>query len=353
MRKNNNWVFMYILGILVLVLLITAAFLGPGVAFGIQDGIRCREIVAVNQEKLDVTSFNTGYERNLYRRLERFAEGIQLGKQYYETEQDMEQDQEVTEWLESDWYSRSKADELLAYDLGLLPTEEMYAYSLVRWKRCVIYDEDFSEGVNFILWYIELGQEDKTLVKLLVDGETGDLYAIRTNFDSLFQDMKDEDIYYRGKMLDIFDFAGDFIWYLYVNLGEEYGGLELEEKVKWMEENGLNFQSTTHMEVEDALEVVEVQMQIEGFMYEQKFLSANKRYNFNEIADYMNHLGWQIKEDELNFYFPYGEKGEYNLDFHIRQDGEFRSLSNWGTSFVNMTVGFPEIYERIPGFTEN
>lgn len=348
MRNKKNMI-MYILGVLISVLLITAAFLGPGIVFGIQDGIRCRDIVAVSQEKLDVTSFNTGYERNLYRRLERFAEGVQRGKKYYATTQDMEQDQEVVEWLESDWYSESAAAQMLGYNLGLLPVEELYAYSLIRWKRCVIYGEDFSEGVNFILWYIELGQNEETLVKLLVDGETGDLYAVRTNFDSLFQDMEEGNIFNQGNLFDMFDITDEFFWYLYINLGEEYGGLDISEKVKWMEENGVEYHGA-YLESENALQI---EVEIEGIMAEQSYRPEIKQYNVEEIRDYMRRLQWQIKEDELKFSFPYGEKGEYNLDFHIQLAGEVRSFTKWGTRFVDMTVGFPEIYERIPGFTEN
>lgn len=347
MRNKKNMI-MYILGILVSVLLITVAFLGPGIVFGIQDGIRCRDIVAVSQEKLDVTSFNTGYERNLYRRLERFAEGVQQGKQYYVTTQDMEQDQEVVEWLESDWYNESAATQMLGYNLGLLPVEELYTYSLIRWKRCVIYGEDFSEGVNFILWYIELGQNEETFVKLLVDGETGDLYAVRTNFDSLFQDME-KYIYSQENLLDLFDVTDEFFWYLYINLGEEYGGLDISEKVNWLEENGVGYHGA-YLENENALQI---EVETEEIMAEQPYRPEPKQYNVEEITDYMRHLQWQIKEDEIKFSFPYGEKGEYNLDFYIHLNGEIRSFTKWGTRFADMVFGFPEIYERIPGFTED
>lgn len=365
MQKHRNLIFMYIFGILVLGLLITTAFLGPGIVFGIQDGIRCREIVAVNQEKLDVTSFNTGYERNLYRRLERFAEGIQLGKEYYVTVQDMDQEeQEVTEWLKSDWYFDSEADQMLTYNLGLLPPEELYSYSLIRWKRCVIYDEDFSEGVNFILWYIELGEKDEslekeeTLVKLLVDGETGDLYAVRTNFDRLFQDMDDQAVLYWGSLVDVFNenVTDEFFWYMYFQLCEEYGGLDTEGRLNWLMENGLEYFIYLQTENTMRIEVSGDLAELERNQYEkEQRLIGNKQYNMENVTNFLDHLHWQIKSEgnELLFHFPYGEENQYHLDFNIRLDGKIRSFSKWGTRFLDMTFGFPGIYERIPGFTEN
>lgn len=190
-------------------------------------------------------------------------------------------------------------------------------------------------------------------MKLLVDGESGDLYAIKTNFDSLFRDAEktNTNVVNQGRLLEIFDFdvTDEYFWYLYMNLGEEYGGLQLAEKMKQIEENGVEYHAV-YFEPESALQI---EVNAEGIIREQSYLSENKRLNLEEIADYMNQLQWQIWDDEMIFTFPYGDRGEYSLDFRIRLEGEIRSFSKWGTRFADVIVGFPEIYERIPGFTDN
>ena len=57
-------------------------------------------------------------------------------------------------------------------------------YSVVTWKQYVIYSDHFEEGVNFILWYIEMQDEDGGTLKLLTDAEDNTLYGIKTEGSS-------------------------------------------------------------------------------------------------------------------------------------------------------------------------
>lgn len=354
-NRRKRRIFAYVLGALGLVLLVTAAFCGPQIVFAMQDDIRCSAVVSMSPEAVDITSFNTGYETDLYKRLERFARGLAEGRQYYATVQDMELTTEVAEWVASEQGHYQEGFQVLVWNLNLLP-EEIFNYNLISWKRCVIYGDDFAGGVNFILWYLELGNNEEPVVRLLVDGETGELYGIRTNFDAYFQD---EQIATTGTPLNLVDFYNIYdedMWYWTISLGNYYCGLKIADVLQWLAIMGCNYYP-----VDGALYVdIPAEYEVLRAEREQASISIGKtpdydwvnQYSVEEIQNFLMRLQWRVSEDGncLDFDFPYNEN---SLKFRVSLDGKIRWFKKWESRFLDIIFGFPEIYERIPAFMED
>lgn len=165
---------------LAVVVLIAAAFFVPQVIFQVQDAVLCGNTVLSARENTDAESLSTTYEKSLPLRMTSFAEGLMGNSSFYVTSQELEPDEELRTFLYSD---KGLYHEIIYtfMDGGLLPYEiEGEYYSVQQWKRYVIYSDDFAKGVNFILWYIELENEEGALFKMLVDAEDYTIYAIKT-----------------------------------------------------------------------------------------------------------------------------------------------------------------------------
>lgn len=346
----------YGLGVLGLLLLVSAAFIGPKIAFAMQDNIKCREIVAKNPEEVDVTSFNTGYETSLYKRLARFAAGLAEGEQYYVSVQDMEITLEIRDWLESYWYD-SVGFSLLVWNLGVLP-EEVFSYELLDWKRCVIYGDDFAGGVNFILWYMELGQDGNSVVRLLLDGETGDIYGVRTDFSGYFANDEGNEYSRLTDAYKAFDYSDGMLWEWCVLFSEYFGGItELEGMLNYLNDVGYNYNYYENY-YDEANQQYNISggVELEGGPYAESqnfiYLTDTREYDLEEIGALLQGIYWEMDQEEgnMNFYFPYGE---YQMNLCFRLDGKIRLFNKWGTRYMDVTFGFPEIYERVAAFMEN
>ncbi|MDE5588693.1 MAG: hypothetical protein K2J60_06080 [Acetatifactor sp.] len=352
-NRRKRSILAYGLGTLGLVLLVTAAFFGPQIVFAMQDDIRCSAVVSMSPEAVDITSFNTGYETDLYKRLERFAKGLAEGREYYVTVQDMELTTEIADWMASEQGYYQEGFQVLRWNLGLIP-DEVFDFNLISWKRCVIYGDDFAGGVNFILWYIELGNNDKPAARLLVDGETGEIYGVRTNFDAYF-----EDEYIQDTLVKAYDIFDDDMWDLSIILGITYGGLKTADMLNWLASIGIDYypvDGITYIAVSTEYE------EYEAYLREKEIMAANagklpdtdwvNRYSVDEIRDFLQRLQWRVSEDEncLDFDFPYEDS---SLDFRIQLDGKIRWFKKRDNGYIDLIFGFPEIYEKIPAFMED
>lgn len=354
-NRRKHSILAYGLSTLVLVLLVTAAFFGPQIVFAMQDDIRCGAVVSMSPEDVDITSFNTGYETDLYKRLERYARGLAEGREYYVTVQDMEPTTEITDWAASEQGYYQEGFQVLCWTLKLIP-EEIFDYNLISWKRCVIYGDDFAGGVNFILWYLELGNNDEPVVRLLVDGETGEIYGIRTNFDAYFQDEQIEMTGISQNLVDFYNIYDDDMWYWVMAIGNYYCGLKIADMLNWLSSMGCEFYPM------DGSLYVNVPAEYEALRAEREQIAMSigkapdsdwvNRYNVEEIQDFIQRLQWRVREDGncLDFNFPYNEN---SLKFRVILDGTIRWIKKRETRFLDITFGFPEIYERIPVFMED
>lgn len=319
-----------------------------------QDDIRCSAVVSMSPEAVDITSFNTDYETDLYKRLERFAKGLAEGREYYVTVQDMELTTEITDWFASEQGYYQDGVQVLLWNLRLIPDDVFYC-DLISWKRCVIYGDDFAGGVNFILWYIELGNNDKPAARLLVDGETGEIYGIRTNFDAYFEAGAIPDNI-QATIMDSYNIYEDDMWDLSIMLSIVYGGLETADMLNWLASIGIDYYPV------DGITYIAVSTDYAAYLREKEIMEVNagklpdtdwlNRYSVDEIRDFLQRLQWQVSEDGncLDFDFPYEDS---RLDFRIQLDGKIRWFKKWDSSYTDIIFGFPEIYERIPAFMEN
>lgn len=157
-------------GLLVLILMLLLSLFAPGMLFALQDRIQFTSIRAGQHESWDSKNLVTAYEMSLPLRLNDFAKGLQAQKSYYVTT------------LEPG----SKKD---AFDMVVLAEESLLkylqyegfelSYNLEQWKRYVVYDKDYENGVAFLLGYIKLSLTDQATMELLLDAQTGTVYYVR------------------------------------------------------------------------------------------------------------------------------------------------------------------------------
>lgn len=365
--KNKRKILICGIGIAGFLLLTGLAFWGPMLVFAVQDDIRCNVVVSMSPEEMDIASFNTGYETDLYSRLSVFSQGLAEGKRYYMAAQDREITPELTEFLDSEKGFEQSGFQLLT-SLGLLP-DEIFDYNIMSWKQCVVYGEDLSEGVNFILWYIELGNYGEPVVRLLVDGETGELYGVRTDFSSYFSEYyvlpypyygikKGSKYSYAETFADrayvlgecFFDYPEQEMWMIYTDFGEIFGGLqtlyeELAADLSQMSDGDYAYEIVTRNEQNESGETAEVHRMIVHDLTNTDYTETNAA-----LEEFQKGFYWQTSDSKncLDFHFPYGGNG---LALRVKLDGEIRVSYNLNSCLTDMTFGFPEIYELVPDFT--
>ena len=345
----------YCFGALGLIALISTAFLIPTRIFELQDNLRCGKIVLTEAEEMDITSFNTGYEKKLYQRLFRLAMKLKEGQQFYVASQEVEDTSEMEAFLKSE---RGLYQEtFLAWvGNGLIP-DDVLLYPLLQCKKYVIYGNDFSDGVNFILWYVELDNEGQTL-KLLIDAETEEVYGI------CFEESEDSLI--RQEYVDNTD---DYTLKDYLGIGSEYdmlnmwfelacyyGGFEESEIFQIAEEYGYDIYWLGY-------EIYNKETYNTETYPEMQYVDENiVAVDDEKVRNVLENLKWEESEDgnRLDFLFPYSRDGKMEnrdiseLRFRVEAEWVEKLLKDKGVYFKakNFIVGFPEIYEWIPEFSE-
>ena len=224
-------------------------------------------------------------------------------------------------------------------DLGLLP-RDVLSYNLIDWKQCVIYGDDYAGGVNFILWYIELGNTGSPVLKLLLDSETGEIYGVRLNCDNIIGNAT-EDI--KGYNTNLMEFLGieelnlDFWW----TFAYWFGGLDT---------GLLNIVSLYGIDMKSLYDQ-DIAAELDAYLNEDVYLYG-KEENV-DVQAILENVEWQIEEDgnRWAFRFPYGEQ---SLFFCLEMDGQTGVLYLKDKFYlgIDVTLGFPEIYELIDAFME-
>lgn len=185
-QQGSGWRRSYLAVPSVIALVVVIAFFTPQIMFRIQDSVLHRRTELSRRERMDVEALSSGYEKSLYQRMLNFAEGLAMGDSFYVTAKSLEdsedsQDRETLEkFLYSDYLFQGMTE--LMVSLNLIP---VYAYdsdfTVGQWKQYVVYSNNYTKGVNFILWYIELVFSDGIVLHLLTDAETGTLYALKAS----------------------------------------------------------------------------------------------------------------------------------------------------------------------------
>lgn len=333
----------YTAGLSGLVLLITAAFLIPQFIFRVQDDILCGNTELGQRMHLDVEAMRTDYEKELPIRLENFVNGLKAGDVFYVTSREMEINQEIQEYLYSDaGLYQGIIDNFIA--IGLI---DIWGrdFTINQWKRYVIYSDNYAKGVNFILWYIEL-QDSEEVLKLLVDGEDGTIYALKTEV-GVHLGKGNYDYWAQMK-----SYLGEYMFFELWGYFAEYYDLMTEEVAEtyysWLEEIEKGRMETDTQTELSAVDIADTQTDGEEFIVEIK---EGKTESEKEELDVENgkEEGWNVEE----WYAMEGENrllltipcGESTLDVVWEMENP-----EYGYSMPNVTMGIRDIYERIPEF---
>ena len=167
-------------------MLVAFAFAGPGLLLRLQDKSRLTQSVSVTNTGTDYTVWQDDYETDTVRRLQKLADGIAAGKQYYALEQDYEEatDGEIYDLL--DKYILSTDWNYAFQDMGMFPEDYFYKYldnDHISIKRYILYDEKLTDGVAIMAYDICVKEQDPedtgVSIECIVDSETGTLYGMK------------------------------------------------------------------------------------------------------------------------------------------------------------------------------
>lgn len=317
-----------------LILLIGMAFLAPKLIFTVQDAKRCSEVKAGEWELMDVTSFDSAYETDLYHRLSRFAAELADGKQFYVAAQSGIDREAVRQLLlpgEALYFNGL----WLLIDCGLLPVE-VQTYEILDAEQYVIYGDDYAEGVNFIIWYIGLGMEQENsgepIVKLLVDAKTGEIYATAAESEILpWYDLKNSKKANTGPSIQKYlGLAEEDMQEIAVNFAYWFGGVGNQDDTDLYEQ------------YQDRISVN--YSEYDGIIFETDPEIKPEEEATDKTQEPQTEATWEITGDgnDICFGFPYGT---HLLEFKLQ-------LTDRAGETGTVLIGFPEIYDRIPEFTE-
>ncbi len=336
----------YILFILALGGLVGAAFISPRWVFGIQDGIQCQEMVLEERENVDVTALSTNYEVSFYRRMTNFAENPPDIVNYYVTSEELTDYQELQRFLQSE-SGLYRDNILMLTEMGLI-TQDIFTSNISSWKQYVIYSDDYTRGVNFILWYIELesAYESTGTFKLLLEAETGDVYGVQADTGDLWVEGYEKGV--DKTVISLEEFLGmsnysDY-YYSWETIAYYFSGMNetdyYSDYKQYLEQSRF---------YEDAIYAEKAaQEMMDGV--EQNSVSIGTESNLwtgDSLVDYwMEHPPRFISRNNgnrLECTFPYGKS---DMVFRI----ETKDSVPYPWILHDITVGFPAVYELIPEF---
>lgn len=342
--------------LLVLAAIIAAAFFIPQLLFYVKDVLLYRDIELSERESMDVEALSGNYERSLYQRMLNFSVGLEAGDSFYVTSKDLTVNQELEEYLFSNsGLYQSIMDEL--YSIDLIPFEfSNYQCTAVKWKQYVIYSDNYTKGVNFILWYIELESLDNITLKILADAETGTFYALRLENCS-WVELDDE--YSSDKFRELFQ--EERMASLWVFFAMYFEAFSSEQELMGMiagragQESGATDNSGTHLDIYGG----ETREEAEGDNYGIRVDSFEQNDYSIVITDDMvweflrEKLSYSYQERQAVFRIPYGNNSlEVFLEFSAWKPEE-SDLSDLSYMYPNVTLGIGKVYELIPEFASH
>ena len=172
---------LYVAGAAGLVLLLLFSFFVPQLIFSLRDSYLCRDIIHEEQEDTDVILMGAAYESSLEQRLKNFVEGKERGRNFYVSAQEMEVTEELYQQLRGTTGILYQQITLRAMmEIGMVSYVFLgdNTFTVNCWKQYVIYSDEYTEGVNFIIWYLDLEAEDGKQLELLIDAEDATIYAL-------------------------------------------------------------------------------------------------------------------------------------------------------------------------------
>lgn len=317
-----------------LVLLVAIAFYLPQVIFQVQDSLLCAKTILDEKESVDVEALGTTYEKSLYKRLLNFAEGLAAGEEFYVASQNLEVTQEVYDFLQAG-VGLYEGIFTALIELDIIPVlfwEEGVVVN--QWKQYVIYSDDYAKGVNFILWYIEVKDSSDAVVKLLVDAETGTMYAAKTEDNQHFYYDSDGSYLYSDTWME--DVAPNFWYYLASSYEASMAG---EITSSWNVLNGESEVNFNNVDGEVGMSYVESYDETVQKEMTAK-LAESQKESLRENAGY-----WK-EGRTMCFRLPYQE-----VSLEIRLEvGEVKKESKYINIYPQVLAGIRQVYELIPEF---
>lgn len=306
-------------GMLGLILLVACALFLPNIFFELKDRYLWQGTALEYRAPVDVTILSSSYEPDLYERMYHFAQGLAAGTEYYASVQELEVTQDLYYQLQGEGGLRQN----FLYKIfvnELLNESIFWGYTIDTWKQYVIYNDNYTQGVDFILWYLEFTVPAGEKVKILIDAEDMTLYGIRTEGSELLEQM--DRLYRWGN--------GEFTLYEYL----ERTGYELPDY--W------NIVSYYYAAVtEEDVEKYYQQLEYYGYVYTKIPNSA--------ITESITSTSISISSDGNRFDLdiPYGEQYLVFCMEHMPDE------SGNHYYYPQLTMGIESIYKLIPEFQPN
>lgn len=217
----------YIICAGILILLVIIAFLLPHFIFAIGDEYRENTFTVAERENLDISKLNLSYEKNDYKRLCSYAEGLTNKNKYYVAEMDYQDKQGISNILSTMFYDNYMLASWTGYDFIPYDYYESDEYKILNSKRYIVYDTDLSHGVQLILWSFEIEYPSGNAIRLIVDAQTEKIYYYESK---VYEDTRNdylESVYGMGPdtFFDVYrntpGWVFSQIWYSGVYYGNE------------------------------------------------------------------------------------------------------------------------------------
>lgn len=321
-NNSNNFRFIYGASVLGLAALLACAFFLPSFLFDFRDRHLWQDTVLEARESVDVTLMSASYEQSLSNRMQTFAQGLEAETNYYVSQQDMTVNAQLYEVLQNQLFQMPV---LLMIDSYLLPYSFMEFFSVENWKQYVIYNDNYSQGVNFIIWYLEIVAIDGARLEVLMDAETYTLYGIKTAQSTLVED--------KEWAVELVDYLGST---LYERSWKR--GLSLFE---WWAAFSSYYEAASGILPEREREAI-----VSYYTRESAYGYADAVSTLDMRLDSDEWLGYYHNENMLVLEMPYNEQ---TLDFVMRfipdPDGEHYF-------YPEMWLGVEDICQLIPEFAQ-
>ncbi len=374
------------LPVLALALLVALAFFSPRWLFFLQDRKQCSDFVLSEREKVDAAALSTNYETSFNRRMINFAQDLTAQTNFFVASQELYDYDTLRQFLDSNELMDDYYDPLS--DLMLI-RDEGFSYDIGCWKQYIIYSDDYTKGVYFILWYVELQNADsgETAYKLLMEADSGELYALwsarGTQWTGASQAiaagkaLSDDTTISLNTFLGLDRYRSYFsVWsglfYYFGGLRENgfdnkmaYYDVYLEEIWSWTDSHQLVEAAVPSYGDEAALaQLRETLLMVHQAVLNRLWVNVADENGENAAADAWAGLdgeneedsGWEVLErcppvampeswNRLECVFPYGNS---SLCFSIQLSDVLRYP--WFSH--DITIGFDEIYSLIPEFQE-
>lgn len=353
MKKTKRKTVPHLTELLVIGGVVAIAFFTPQFLFYIQDRIQWGKTELSQREGMDVEALRSTYENSLYKRMNNYAEGLSAGDHFYIASKNLTVSQTLWDYLYSEKGFYQNIMDYLFYT-NIIPFNFLdQDCEMEQWKQYVIYSDNYTEGVNFILWYIELLGIDGMRLKLLTDAEDGTLYALKLEgcqwLDYGYETSAYESPLSESDMLELWGICG-----IYYEAFESF--TSDEELAEYIKKSVGEMGEGIYLDGESEGDVtVNYRSQITDG--EEREFQLAYPVSEDAIIDYvMSRIQVRTEDGEnrIVFQLPYDSYSlEVLMKSRSRQAGLPDDMEGAYLMYPDTTIGIRQIYEMIPEFSEN